>query len=297
MSKPTSLFAAISLALAVVSIVLWQQLRDERALTAQLREQAAHPALLQVVPEVLTTATPAPASASAPAPAMAPTDVTAQAPARVVASPLIIDPRNKQATMALRYPDLAQQLGLTPEQAEALYDFLLKQQADQRTHTLIMGTGGQVSGQSRREIEDFARQQEADLEAYLGPASQLWKQYEPTLEARRRISELRAMVESSGEPLTEVQKQPLLNTILAEQQRRAQEEQLLTYPNMDQHAKMEMAMQNLKGREQSYQRIVNSASAYLTASQLATMKAAMDRQIQNERAVLKAQLAQVEGAR
>jgi hypothetical protein len=83
----------------------------------------------------------------------------------------------------------------------------------------------------------------------------------------------------------------------AEQQRLAQEEQLRTYPNMDQRAKMEAALQNLKGREASDQRIMNSARVYLTPVQLQKLQEFMTLQIQSKRKELNAQLAQLNGGR
>ena len=89
----------------------------------------------------------------------------------------------------------------------------------------------------------------------------------------------------------------MLKDMLAEQQRRAQEEQLRTNPNMDQRAKIEAAMQNLSGREASYQRIANSARVYLTPAQLQLIQESMTRQIQSKRTELNAQRARLNGGR
>jgi hypothetical protein len=194
--------------------------------------------------------------------------------------------------MHLQYPDLAQQLGLSPAQAEALFDFLMRQQGDLNRIALAGGESGSQA------IKEMQANQQHELEAFLGPSDyQKWQAYAPTLEARRRISELTSMVASSGEPITETQKQPLLDTILAEQQRRAQEEQMRAYPTTDRRAQLDTAMQDLKGREESYQRIQDSARNYLTPVQFETMKASMDRQIAMTRNALEQQLAQLENGR
>ena len=196
------------------------------------------------------------------------------------------------------YPDLAQQLGLSPEQEQAVYDILAQQQLDVSAVSVVMGADGQISEQTQRERDEIWRRHNADLAAYLGPATwRRFQEYETTLEARREVSSFGMLLGIEGKPLTDSQKGPLLKDMLVEQQRRAQEQQLRTYPNMDQRAKIEAAIQNLKGREASYQRIMNSARVYLTPAQLQMIQESMTRGIQNERTELNAQLARLNGGR
>jgi hypothetical protein len=164
--------------------------------------------------------------------------------------------------------------------------------------SVVVGANGQVSEQSQRQRDEVWRRHDADLAAYLGPAT--WKQfqeYQTTLEARREVSGFGMLLGFSGEPLTESQKGPLLKDMLAEQQRRTQEEQLRTYPNMDQRVKIEAAIQNLKGREESYQRIMKSARVYLAPAQLQMIQETMTAEIQKKRTELNAQLARLNGGR
>lgn len=303
MSKLTTVFAATSLALAVVSGYLWQQLREERAINAQLNDRPVVPEV-RVAPEVRIVSNPVadpdPAPATPPPPLpppqTAPTFIVMQGGASLITPGNEVNSR--QMRMNLTYPDLAEQLGMTPEQAEALFDFLQEQQSDLAAASMAAGAGTQDAAEFQRLRDNLVQQQEADLAAHLGPAhQQQWEQYKPTLEARRRISELHYIGASSGEPITDSQKQRLLNTILAEQQRRAGEESLRAYPNMDQRAKLDMELQNLKGREESYRRTQESASAYLTPAQFAVMKSSQDRLIESSRRALEAQRAALEGAR
>jgi hypothetical protein len=301
MSKLTTVFAATSLALAVVSGWLWQQLREERAINAQLNDRPVVPEV-RTAPEVRMVVNPVADPEPAPATPPPPLPPPQTAPTIIVTQGGVNMPGNDasilQRQMNFVYPDLAEQLGMTPEQAEALFDLLQKQQSALVAASLAAGAGTQDAAEFQRLRDNLVQQQEADLAAHLGPAhQQQWEQYRPTLEARRRISELHNMVASSGDPITSAQKQQLLNTILAEQQRRAGEESLRAYPNMDQRAKLDMELQNLKGREESYRRTQQSASAYLTPAQFAAMKTSQDRLIESSRRALEAQRAALEGAR
>jgi len=66
-----------------------------------------------------------------------------------------------------------------------------------------------------------------DLKAFLGPVGYArWERYEPTLEVRRRASELSEVLRSSGDGVTAKQQQLLLKTLLAQQQRSVQNAQL-----------------------------------------------------------------------
>jgi hypothetical protein len=288
MQKSTIVFAATSLALALVVIYLWQQLRDERGLTAQPREQPA-PAVVRDPPAARSAATTG-SEPTVSTPAAVPT------PARTVPDARVINARNNYGMSVQLYPDLAQQLGLSPEQEKAVYDILAQQQLDVSAVSVVMGADGQISEQSQRERDEVWRRHDADLAAYLGPVTwQRFQEYQTTLEARRGISSLGLQLGMRGEPLTESQKEPLLNDMLAEQQRRAREEQVRTYPNMDPRARIEAAIQNLKGREESYQRIMNSAGAYLAPAQLQFIQKSMTREIQDKRTELNAQLAKLNG--
>lgn len=294
MSKSTSVFATISLALAIVTIYLWQQLRDERALNAEKPDpttlQAVQP--LPVV-RVGGPATPEPQPTAEPA--VPPPAALPPKPATTVVKPAT-SVRTKQDMMQLRYPDLAEQLGLTLEQTEALFDFLTRQQSERLTESELLSLGSEPEEQARLKREELARRQKGELANYLGPArQQKWEQYERTLEARRSISELVNVMASSGDPITDAQKQRLINTVLAEQERRAGEESLRAYPNMDRRAQLDMELQNLNGREESFRRIQESASTYLTPAQFAAMKASQDQQIESSRRALEAQLAALDG--
>jgi hypothetical protein len=290
MQKSTIVFAATSLALALVVIYQRQQLRDEREASAQPREQPAL-AVVRDPPAAGSVATTG-SEPTVSAPAAVPP------PVRTVPDARVINPRNPFETMVLLYPDLAQELGLSPEQEQVAYGILSQQQRDVGAISYVYGADGQISEQTLRERDDIWRRHNADLAAYLGPATwQRWQEYETTLEARRGVAGFVLELVIRGKPLTESQKGPLLNDMLAEQQRRAPEEQLRTYPNMDQRAKIEAAIQNLKGREESYQRIMNSARVYLTPEQLQIIQESMTQQIQSKRTELNAQLARLNGGR
>jgi hypothetical protein len=275
--------------LALVVIYEWQLLRDARGLPDLPGEQPAIVNLRDAPADRTVESAGSEPSDSAPA--------SFPASARTVPEARVIDPRNPFETMVQLYPDLAQQLGISPEQEQVVYGILSQQQLDVHA-AVVTGPDGQITEQSRREMDEIWARHNADVAAYVGSAAwRRWQEYETTLDARREVSGIVLSLVFRGQPLAESQKGPLLNDMIAEQQRRAQEEQLRTYPNMDQRAKIEADIQNLKGREESYQRIMSSAKVYLTPAQHQMIQESMTQQIQSKRAELNAQLARLNGGR
>jgi hypothetical protein len=307
MNKITPVLVAVSVAVGITAVHLWQQLRKERELTAQLQN--------------LQVAAPAPRSGEpvlpeAGKPAFNPTDVAAVAPAAPGApQSLPTDPvafdiemrrrnpnyigvvQGKSGAMQLRYPDLARELGMTPEQAEALYDLLMKHESEMRALPPYSGSDAALRQEVERAQKDLQAKQKAELDAALVGREQQWREYQPTIDARQRVSELTNMVASTS-PLNEAQARQLVATVVAEQRLRADMLGAIAAPPANNPlAQLEYAEQSLAAREQSNRRTIESARSYLTAEQVTIMENAMNGLNQSMRASLRARREQLEGPR
>lgn len=265
------LIVPLAAALAVAAITagyLWQQLRAERELAASWQQQVT--GLQQQVAQ-LEQRLQAPAATVRPVPqpqvaAASPQPVTADpAPAPGVAGRRIVDPaaRNK-AWLAMMYPDVEKVLDLTAAEADALAQ--------------LLGT----------------LPPDAAVEAQLGSKAGLWQEYKVTVEARRRTSELQQMLARSSHPLSDQQVQQLVPTIVAEQQRTAQEAIARGPRPADQRARLEYDEESLRATEARYRRIGAAARSFMSTEQVTLMESSQNRALATQRANLQVQRAQLE---
>ncbi len=300
MSRLATLFAATTVIVGIAAVHLWQQLRAERELTAQLRARPEASTTLASgqplptggvpagSPAVVATALPPAAGVPAPANAASFAPVNAEKP-RTSA---------KFVQLQMRYPGLAKELGLTSEEAEAFYDLLMKQEADLRPAVLLRSLQGSNGAIDMRELQrrrtELEKTQAAELEAQLGPArSRQWQEYQKTVEARRRVNEL-TMTLSTTSPLTEEQSAPLLANVMAEHKRRTEEQTLRGPAPADPRGQLDYEEQTLKEREESNRRTLAFARSFLTQEQLAVMQASMTRANDNTRTTLQARRERLE---
>jgi hypothetical protein len=198
--------------------------------------------------------------------------------------------------MQLLYPDLARELGMTPEQAEALFDLIMKHQGEMSALPRYAGSDAAFKQEVERVREELQSKQKAEFDAAIAGREQQWRDYQPTLDARRRVSELTNMVASTS-PLNDSQSRQLVATVVAEQRLRADELGLRPAPANNPLAQLEYEEQILTAREQSNRRTIESARSYLTAEQVTIMENAMNGLNQGMRASLLARRAQLEGGR
>jgi hypothetical protein len=255
MNKSKVIFVALVAAAVAVGTYVWRRSGNVSAPPATIAEIQAPQA--GIIPEVRVS----PAAAAPGQPAAEAVATSKPDPSDPVAYDIEMRKRNpnyigaiqgKAAMMQLQYPDLARELGMTPAEAEALYDLLMKQQSDVA--------------------------KAAELDALLAGHQQQWKDYQQTLDARRRVSELTNMVNTTS-PMSEQQARMLVSTVVAEQQRRANELRPLGTPRADDpRAQLEFDEAAFKAREESNRRTVEAARAYLDEQQVTIMKNAMEGQ-------------------
>jgi hypothetical protein len=300
MRRANSLLVVGIVALGIVAAYLWNELRKERQLGPQSRSAAVaqNPELQQlrdipappaVQPVAAMPAQTAPGSAL---PAL-PTDPVARDIELRKRNPNYIGVvEGKSAQMQLRYPDLARELGITPAEAESLYDLLLNQQRELTALPRYAGEDEALRRETQRVVEELQRKQKVELDAKLAGRQQQWKDYQPTLDARRRVSELTNMVNTTS-PLSDYQSRMLVANVVSEQQRRANEQNLRSPPANTPLAQLEFDEANQHSREESNRRTVEASRSYLTEQQVTIMKNAMDglnRQIRTQLAIRRAQI-------
>lgn len=293
MKKPVVLSAATVLATLAVALV-WTQLRDERTRGAELFERVAvlesapppalPPAVADVIPQSVETpankpvidapsavparaaAAPAPAEAEPePAPLMQAMMEAMQAPEARDASRSMM-----RAMLQQMYPDLAAELGLSADEANRFLDLLGGMEDDAMEDAMALVEGSPPGSAAReallRRMEEKQRAQEAQQSAMLGNKYPQWQNYQHMATARNEINDLRTVLSTSDNPLTDAQAQQLL-PVIAEEQRRIerQERDWMTSPAAVQAPNLMQA--STTHALEAQQGLVELVSRQLTAAQ------------------------------
>jgi hypothetical protein len=194
-----------------------------------------------------------------------------------------------RARMIQTYPDAAKVLNLSPTESSALTEMLLKHQ-----ESGLNCDPEEAGSQPRLAGKALADAQHAEIEALLGPAKfHEFQEYLPTREGRLNVNRLRDAVSTTDTPLTDQQAGPLLDSVLAERKRFTAEAEALAPPS-DARSNIDYQEARLRLTEESNARLIASAEAYLTPQQLAVMKNSMTAVNSRQRALLRAQRAQID---
>lgn len=299
---------------SIISVNLWRELRAERLVAGELRAQLLEqqgPAMPQTGLSAAAVATPATITETAAAPPrpLAATPSPQATPARNVATNVLVeardllkDPEYRRAALAQRrlnmpqnYPDLAEELNLTPEQTDQLYDLLAAAQITQQAELVLPGSQpGQpidlsvMENYTRRSQELQARRDE-QIAALLGNAGlDQFKAYEQTVPARMQAQNIQRMMETGGMPLTAAQMKPITAAYIADQQR--QRDMMTTmFTQTTAGANPEAAaarLQELQSERQVERNrsLIEAARPHLTAQQLERLQATLDQQLAMSRA-------------
>jgi hypothetical protein len=130
--------------------------------------------------------------------------------------------------LARTYPDLAQELQISSEQADRLLTLLAEQQLrhmQQQSSPALADEPPKLAelADMQRKWQQQQQADEAELASLLGDDMlNAWKEYQSTLDAGHQVEELRSVLASRGIPLPDGQTKPLLKAF-ADQQRSAQE--------------------------------------------------------------------------
>jgi hypothetical protein len=177
--------------------------------------------------------------------------------------------REQSAAMHRRYPDLAQALGLSRENAERFIDLQVEQQMQKIDESLQFGAagGGARSSAAMKEAGSrlAAAQRDADqaVAAQFGPeVLQQWKTYQQGLGARMELRGLQLELLDAGMALTTAQRDTLVAAMVREQQAGG----LAGSKGLTAEARMAQA-------EASYGRLQDAARSVLGADQFARFDA------------------------
>jgi hypothetical protein len=312
----TTLFAAIACA------YLWQQLRTANASVRQLQARIAtlesaqrqivqsQPAVpggdhlqdkLALVPGVAI------ATASVTSTAPVPTPATKTTPIVGSMDLLKTSPDFRQymrtslrASMSRMYPNLAEELNLTPAQLSQLFDRLTDNQLALMETVPSAGADADTVSKATAVREELTRNQETELASMLGDVKYgHWKGYQQTLGARQQVGRLNAALESGEQPLSDLQRSQMIR-VLADHQKQKEEEaqqasrQASPTAESDQVAMME---ENLKRAEDDNRRVIETAGSYLSPQQLEVFRNMQNQNVVTMRFMLEAHRLQQDSAR
>lgn len=297
------LVAGVTL-VGVAATVLWLDLRSERT---QASELAARIAALEAAPAVQTVAPEASRPVTLPVP---PREVAAagssasapQAPTQAAAAPpaglldAMSTPQGLEFASAMMrgmmgqmYPDIGEEMGLDPQEVDAFFDLLSRQQQEVTVDSLGLLSGNVQDPAERRDIQRKLQEREhehaAELAAHLGARHAKWEQYQATTAARQQVNELKTSLATGAEPLSEEQYGKLVAAFAGEQKRIATEQRewsqsaaALDSPNM-----MQETMQRTVA---SQRRLLDVARPHLSAAQEAQYRRQVEQQMSMLQAVM-----------
>jgi hypothetical protein len=299
-------FAGLAVMAGIVSANLWRELRLEREMTAGLRAQLA-----QAATPSFTPGSSMPARAPAPAPATSTADAASAAKPRTELPPaavplpglinsreLMNDPDYRKARLAQtrlslpqNYPGLIEELGLSREEADQLFDLLAEDQVSLSSQMPI-STNGQIDPSAMQEYTRARQEQQAKLNesiaSLLGSRYGQWQEYQQTRPARTQVTQVGRTLESMGMPITTAQQRPLTAVYIAEQKRMMQERQSMV-SNMgniarDPQSQARLQEESMKLQTESNRRILEAAAAHLSAEQVEALRLNFEQQMAMSRA-------------
>jgi hypothetical protein len=299
MKKLALALSAGTLTVGIVAGVLWKQLNTERDQLADLRtrvtemenaQAAAAASAAQPPPAIAAAAAPGTAVA---APSSAPEAATstnpgspargvAQGLAAVMSSPEASDMIRGQvrAALAQQFPDLAAELRLSTAEAEKLMDLLARQATDLTGDVFgVMGGGNSAAAQeSQRKMIEKQLANEKEIARTLGSRYPAWQEYQGTATARQQVSQLRALLGTGEDALSEAQSKPVIAALGTEQTRINKEEQDRMSSSARSSQNINVLEDQLKSMSAYNSRLVSAASSHLTSNQLDRYKRMLEQQ-------------------
>jgi hypothetical protein len=299
--------AGIAVISSITSVTLWHELRAERLTSGELRTQ-----LVASRTAVQFPAAPAPPGTTAPATAAAvattgaepnsapaaPPKPAPQSTAAMIENSLNLEKdlmknpeyrrlRLAQARSSIKrnYPGLIEELGLSEKDADSLFDLLAEQQTALSAEMQFIGTNGTQDQAAMQDLmrrqQAMQREQDEAVRNLLGSKYTQWQDYQQTLPARSRVTNMSSQLAQAGIPLTEAQTRSLTATMIVEQQRQRQEQLSMAraLPNpTDPDSRARMMEESLKRTEENNRRIVDVAAPHLSPRQAAAVREQLEQQ-------------------
>lgn len=307
------LLGGLAVVCGILAVRLWQELRTERLLTAELRSQLLRSmqAGLSVSSTLDQPSTPVMAvgAEGGPAAHTAAAENAAGGPAEPARQPvhldmreLLKDPEYRAAMrgqlrmlMGQTYPGLAEALGVSQEEADKLLDLLVDMQLERNAGMPPISSDGRPP--DRAQIEEMMRQQrqvaqrqDQAIEDLLGPGGlQRFREYEQTRAARIQAQTLQQTLQAANAPLDEAQSKAVTDALIAENRRQQEEMQVLARQftgaaqTPEERARQQQAAFDMQAEH--HRRIVEAVRPYLSARQTETLQAYFEQQLAMNRAM------------
>jgi hypothetical protein len=181
-----------------------------------------------------------------------------------------------RSNVQLRLANLARDLGLSPQQADGVFNIIAESQLQQESLVADQLAGGAAPDAAteaalEKKVKDIEDQQKAAMVALLGPerANEV-QDYRETVPSRQRVSNLTNLLTQAGKPLTPEQSKSLTSVIVAEQRREESEAKALA--TSGQPSQQSQADRATDGDR----RILADAASFLDAQQVELMRARFD---------------------
>jgi hypothetical protein len=296
----------------VASTVLWRELRDDRLLIDDLRTQLAE---ARAALNAKQSSSPAVATAPVPSgeltvPVEAPSTQPAKITAREAVAAMVVDVAKRQeallkdseyrkarieqarTNLKRRYTGLAEELGISDAQADAVLNLLAESQIrmeEEAAARMASGTtpdAAAMAEMARIQQAEQQKQKEA-LIGMLGDARyQQFQEFEQMQPSRSRVNNLTTLLAREGKPLTSAQTRSLRAVIGAEQKRMEQESQALRDAGKD-------AQTTFQEREaEANRRILQGAAAFLDPQQMEKIRGRFEQRAAVGRATERVQQAE-----
>lgn len=201
-------------------------------------------------------------------------------------------------TVPRDYPGLAEELGLTAEEAGRLFDALAEIQLQKlaaNTNNSFNPFNGGPEAQAAvqrlmQERQQIQRRQEELLTDLLGSTRyEQFREYEASRPARARLDEVGRTLAAADQPLGDEQLRSLRAVFFAEEKRRQQflQQQAEARQPGEPVDQLRSDEASLAFQEEGNRRIIEAAQAHLDAQQLEILKAALDRPLAGSRAAIR----------
>lgn len=289
MKKLAGVLAAVLAVLIIGALYLWVQLGTARQ---QLVAQQNQVAELEGARNVAATAG---ATVAASGSATSTTAASSAAAGAAVGNPAAAAPSADRiaagmkellgsdvlaAQLRQQFPDAAQELGLSPAEADRFYNLLAKQAADTVGDALGMVGGGAGDGaaaqEAARKMVEKQLAGDREMANLLGGRYSQWEDYQGTIAARQQVNQLKVMLASGDNALTDAKSKPLIAALGAETARINSE--LKKKMAADLRTSKNLMEEQLQYTSEQNGRLINAATPHLSSAQLDRYKQLLKQQ-------------------
>lgn len=327
MSRMPLVVTGVVVVATIVSGTLWRDLRSERLLNEQLRQQLAESrAAANVAPRQVPSVTqpvagtpqapesgPAPATRTAAATGMTQMQQDAMnlsirastagildaalgsATMGVSEQDLLRNPEYRKAELLQRRirleqgnPGLAEAVGLSEHEASQLFEAMAEDQLKRTTESAAL----RAAGSSAASINALMQGNPAQNPVLIVLGEEKFARYQDYTRnvrpALTQVAGIGSMLTAAGQPLSNEQARSLASAMLAEQQRQRQDGVAASTVQPGGGGILGVLEQSAARQEESNRRLLEAAAPFLSDGQLAAMRKQFDQEAESSRRTLEA---------